>query len=144
MLRPDYDCLAGFATRRRSILPRASRPGERVLIVSSGPGLNLPHLPHGETIAAIDLTLNMVEKTHRRASTLGPAVNASVMAAQHLKFPDESFDAVILNFIVSVVPNPAACVAEVARLCPSVGRLSSINLCPRASGHPSADAPSTL
>jgi SAM-dependent methyltransferase len=107
---------------RRSIALLALHPGERVLIVGAGTGLDLPYLPRGVAITAVDLTPAMVEQTRHRAASLGLAVEADVMDAQRLAFPPASFDAVILHLVVAVVPDPVACLSEAARVLVPGGR----------------------
>ncbi len=44
------------------------------------------------------------------------------MDGQALEFPDKSFDAAILHLIVAVIPDPARCLKEVARVLRPGGR----------------------
>lgn len=120
---PFYDRIARFSRqRRRSIELLRLRPGERVLIMGAGPGADLAFLPEYVDVTATDLTPAMVERIRRRAGRLGRAVDACVMDAQALDFPDESFDAVILHLIVAVVPDPRAVWREAARVLVPGGR----------------------
>ena len=61
---PIYDVVAApfQAGRRRSIALIDLQPGERVLILGCGTGLDIPLLPAGVSIAAIDLTPVMVRR----------------------------------------------------------------------------------
>lgn len=120
---PFYDRVARFgAQRRRSIELLALRPGERVLIVGAGTGADLPYIPPGVEIVAGDITPAMVERIRQRARELGRPVTAEVMDGQALPLPDASFDAAILHLIVAVIPDPVACLREVARVLRPGGR----------------------
>ena len=120
---PLYDRVASFAVQRRnSIELLALEPGERVLLVGAGTGADLPFIPDGVEIVAGDITPAMVDRIHRRAGRLGRPVEADVMDGQALPFPDGSFDAVVLHLIVAVIPDPAACLRETARVLRSGGR----------------------
>jgi phosphatidylethanolamine/phosphatidyl-N-methylethanolamine N-methyltransferase len=120
---PLYDRIARFgAQRRRSIALLALKPGERVLIVGAGTGADLPFIPPGVEIVAGDLTPAMVERIRARARDLGRPVAAEVMDGQALPLPDGSFDAVILHLIVAVIPDPAGCLREAARVLKPGGR----------------------
>jgi ubiquinone/menaquinone biosynthesis C-methylase UbiE len=120
---PLYDRVASFtAQRRRSLELLALEPGESVLLVGAGTGADLPFIPPGVEVVAGDITPAMVELTRRRAGRLGRPVDADVMDGQALPFPDGSFDAVVLHLIVAVIPDPAACVREAARVLRSGGR----------------------
>lgn len=98
--------------------------GERVLILGSGTGMDLEYLPSGVEVTAIDLTPAMVGRTEARADSLGLDVDARVGDARSLPFEDDSFDAVLLHLVLSVVPGPEQVVAETARVLDSEGRVS--------------------
>ncbi len=121
---PIYDLIARstLPLRRRSLAQLALQPGERVLLVGAGTGLDLDCIAPGPVITATDLTPAMLEKLRQRAARLGLAVDARVMDGHALEFPDGSFDAVILHFIVAVIPDPVRCLREVARVLRPGGR----------------------
>ena len=123
LIAPLYDVFAGFGRqRRRSLELLDAKAGERVLIVGCGTGADLAYLALGADVTAVDLTPAMVERTRRRAAALGRAVDARVMNAQALELADASFDAVVLHLILAVVPDPAAAIAEAARVLRPGGR----------------------
>ena len=45
------------------------------------------------------------------------------MDAEHLEFPDRSFDVVMAQYVVTACPNPEACLDEFARVLKSGGEL---------------------
>ncbi|MFA5190525.1 MAG: methyltransferase domain-containing protein [Verrucomicrobiia bacterium] len=121
---PFYDLIAHHtrSMRCRSLAQLNLEPGERVLIVGAGTGLDLDLIATGPIVTATDLTPAMLERLRRRAARLGLAVDARVMDGQALEFADESFDAVILHFIVAVIPDPVRCMREAARVLRPGGR----------------------
>ena len=121
---PFYNVLALFFSRPRaeSIRRLGLRPGERVLIVGAGTGLDLDFLPHDLAVTAIDLTPAMLARLKRRADRQGRKMNAQVMNAESMTFADGTFDAVILHLILAVVPDPVACAREAARVLRCGGR----------------------
>ncbi|HOB76118.1 MAG TPA: methyltransferase domain-containing protein [Phycisphaerae bacterium] len=121
---PVYNLLVWPLSRmRRASIQRLDlRPGEKVLIVGAGTGLDLDYLPSGTDITAIDLTPAMLARLRRRAERLGLAVNARILDGHTLDFPDNSFDAAILHLILAVIPDPVRCVREVARVLRPGGR----------------------
>jgi phosphatidylethanolamine/phosphatidyl-N-methylethanolamine N-methyltransferase len=123
LLAPLYDRVAGFRPqRRRSIELLAPRTGERILIDGCGTGADIPFLPADVEVVATDLTPAMVERTRRRAQSLGRTVDARMMDAQALELPDAWFDAVVLHLILAVVPDPLAAIREAARVLKPGGR----------------------
>jgi ubiquinone/menaquinone biosynthesis C-methylase UbiE len=120
---PVYDRIAGFgAQRRRSVELLAPVPGERILIAGAGTGGDLPYLPDGVRVTAIDLTPAMVRRTRGRAAALGVEVDAHVMDAHALELPSGTFDAVILHLILAVAADPAEVLQEVGRVLVPNGR----------------------
>ncbi len=122
---PFYDGVirALDSSRQHAIELLALQPDERILIVGAGTGEDLRYLPQDIDITAIDLTPSMVEQIRRKAMSLNHDVAVSVMDGQALKFPSEYFDAVVLNLIVAVIPDPIACVREAARVLKPDGRI---------------------
>jgi ubiquinone/menaquinone biosynthesis C-methylase UbiE len=125
---PFYDSLVarvGFDSLRRQSIERLGlRPGDRVLIVGAGTGQDLPHLPTGVEITAIDVTPAMLARLSRRASQLGLSVTAQVMDARRLQFEDSRFDAIILHLILAVMPEPERGLAEAIRVLRPGGRIA--------------------
>lgn len=137
-IAPVYDTFVRFAgPRRRAVELLAPQPGERVLIVGCGTGADLPHLPAGVSVTAVDITPDMVERTRRRAAELGQAVDARVMDASALDFADATFDLVLLHLIVAVVPDPRGCITEAARVLRPGGRASVLDKFVPDGGRPS-------
>ncbi|PKN97508.1 MAG: SAM-dependent methyltransferase [Chloroflexi bacterium HGW-Chloroflexi-4] len=116
VMRPVYG-----AARRRAIELLNLQVGEKVLLPGVGTGLDLPLLPSGAQVTGIDLTPAMLEKARAKSNDKGMIF--AVMNAQALQFPDDTFDAVILNLILSVVPDGAAAFAEAWRVLRPGGRV---------------------
>jgi phosphatidylethanolamine/phosphatidyl-N-methylethanolamine N-methyltransferase len=120
---PVYDKVMGpFAgkARRHAIELLDLQPGERVLLSGVGTGLDLPHIRADAKITGIDLSPAMLRKAQEKVA--GRDVMLCEMTAQALDFLDNSFDVVILNLIVSVVPDGAAAFREAWRVLRSGGR----------------------
>ena len=115
--------------RRRSLALAALRPGERVLLVAAGTGLDLEFLPDGVEVIATDLTPAMVARLEARAHALHAVerdlrVRAEVMDAAALALPDASVDVVVLHLALAVVPDPVAAIGEAARVLRPGGRVA--------------------
>jgi len=110
--------------RKRAIERLDPQRGERILLLGSGTGMDLEYVPQGVDVTAIDVTPAMVRRTEARGDSLGIDVDARVGDARSLPFDDESFDAVVLHLVLSVVPDPEAVVAETARVLDADGRVS--------------------
>jgi phosphatidylethanolamine/phosphatidyl-N-methylethanolamine N-methyltransferase len=116
---PVYDLVADRIFRRyrkRSIELLQAKPDDAILILGAGTGLDLPYLQGYTHITANDITPGMITKLKERADSLGIPVEAHVMNGQHLTYPNNSFDAVILHLIIAVIPDPVACIKEVERV----------------------------
>lgn len=123
---PVYDLVARPLERgrKRAIERLDLGSDDRILILGSGPGVDLEYLPDGASITAVDITPAMVRRTAARADRLGLSVDATVGDAGALPYGDDSFDAVLLHLVLSVVPDPDAVVAETARVLDPEGRVS--------------------
>lgn len=116
LIAPFYDAAIGRATqaaRQRSLSALPEKPG-RVLLAGVGTGLDLPHLPPQHHYVGLDLNQAMLRRALPR---VGQFDFLPVQGdAQRLPFADSSFDCAVLHLILAVVPQPAHCFAEIARV----------------------------
>ena len=115
---PFYDILVGYFknTRKKSIQSLETKPGDKVLLIGAGTGLDLQMLPEDCEITAIDITPAMIEKVKKRNQKLNCRLTAIVMDGQALQFPDSSFHKIVLHFVLAVIPDPIACIKEAERV----------------------------
>ncbi len=103
-------------------------PGERVLDVGSGAGTDslIAAQMVGEQghVTGIDMTLEMLAKARAAAAEMGVSnVEYVESEAERLPFPDESFDVVISNGVIDLIPDKDAVFAELFRVLAPGGRL---------------------
>ena len=93
--------------RLQAIQRMAIKPGDRVLEVGVGTGINLPLYPKEATVTGIDFSAEMLEKARERIDAQGRAQRpAAADGRADLKFDDGSFDIVYAPYVISVVPDP--------------------------------------
>jgi phosphatidylethanolamine/phosphatidyl-N-methylethanolamine N-methyltransferase len=104
------------------------QPGERVLEVGVGTGINLSLYPKNCTVTGIDFSSSMLEKARERAARKEIRnMRLLQMDAGDLKFADGSFDIVYAPYLISVVPDPVKVAQEMHRVCRSGGRIIFLN-----------------
>lgn len=104
------------------------QPGERVLEVGVGTGINLSLYPKQCSVIGIDFSSSMLEKGRERAARKGIRnVRLLQMDAADLKFADDSFDIVYAPYLISVVPDPVRVAQEMHRVCRAGGRIIFLN-----------------
>ena len=103
-------------------------PGARVLDLGSGAGTDslIAAQMVGETgrVTGIDMTREMLAKARTAATEIG-ATNVEFVEgeAEHLPFDDESFDIVISNGVIDLIPDKDSVFAELHRVLVPGGRL---------------------
>jgi phosphatidylethanolamine/phosphatidyl-N-methylethanolamine N-methyltransferase len=117
---PVYDLVFGavFEHGRHAAIAAAERIGGRILEVGVGTGLSLPYYSPDVRLCGVDISEPMLRKAQERVTELGlKNVEAlAVMDAEHLDFPDDSFDVVVAQYVITTVPNPEATLDEFARV----------------------------
>jgi SAM-dependent methyltransferase len=103
-------------------------PGERVLDLGSGAGTDslIAAQMVGEQghVTGIDMTPEMLAKAGAAAAEMGVAnVEFVESEAERLPFPDESFDVVISNGVIDLIPDKDAVFAELFRVLAPGGRM---------------------
>jgi phosphatidylethanolamine/phosphatidyl-N-methylethanolamine N-methyltransferase len=126
-----YDLVFGptlHPGRIEAIRKMRIRPGDSVLEVGVGTGINLSMYPSACEITGIDLSAPMLDKARDRILNKGLR-NCRVMEmdAAQMKFPDESFDIVYAPYLISVVPDPVKVAREMRRVCRRGGRIVILN-----------------
>src|SRR5256714_2233582 len=126
-----YDLVFGPALhpgRVDAIKRMGIRPGDRVLEVGVGTGINAALYPRDCSVTGIDLSSSMLEKARERVARKGVRnVRLLQMDAANLKFADDSFDIVYAPYVISVVPDPVALASEMRRVCRPGGRIVILN-----------------
>ncbi|MCA0422815.1 MAG: class I SAM-dependent methyltransferase [Proteobacteria bacterium] len=107
-----------LAHARRDAVAAAVVCGNEVLEVGVGTGLSLPEYPAHCHVSGCDLSEPMLAKAFEKIERHGltNVRGLSVMDACHLGFPDQAFDAVVAQFLLTLVPNPEQALDEFARV----------------------------
>ena len=137
-LAPVYEAWARAteSKARRRVLELASvRPGEDVLEVATGTGVQLTRLaranPGGRTVG-VEISEGMLAQTRRRLEHAGLAGEVEVIEGSGLELPlaDQSFDLIVNGYMLDLLPRddiPRA-LAEFQRVLRPGGRLVLSNM----------------
>jgi phosphatidylethanolamine/phosphatidyl-N-methylethanolamine N-methyltransferase len=126
-----YDLVFGptlHPGRLQAIQRMAMTPGDRVLEVGVGTGINAALYPKECAVTGIDFSAGMLEKARERVARHGLRnIRLLQMDAGDLKFGDDSFDIVYAPYLISVVPDPVKVAQEMRRVCRPGGRIIFLN-----------------
>src|ERR1700732_3992205 len=117
---PVYDLVFGavFERGRHAAIAPADRVAARIREGVAGPGISLPAYSPRNRLCGVDISEPMLRKAKERVAEFG-LTNVEglwVMDAEHLSFPDASFDVVVAQYVITTVPDPEATLDEFARI----------------------------
>jgi phosphatidylethanolamine/phosphatidyl-N-methylethanolamine N-methyltransferase len=115
--------------RVRAVRAIRSKPGLRVLELGIGTGLTVPLYSRDWSVAGVDLSPAMLMQARKRITELGLNQTVTLVEADgaHLPFEDESFDVVLVPYVMSVVPDPLSVGREMRRVCRTDGQIILVN-----------------
>jgi phosphatidylethanolamine/phosphatidyl-N-methylethanolamine N-methyltransferase len=117
LIAPLYDLVVSrplLRARTQSLRSLPTDVAGKVLLSGIGTGLDLPLLPKLHHYTALDFNAAMLERAKPRST--GLQVDWVMGDSMALPFADTYFDHVVLHLILAVVPQPAQCLSEAARV----------------------------
>ena len=129
---PTYDLMFGpiFHQGRIAVARRVnSLDCATVLEVGVGTGLSLPLYDADKRITGVDVSPEMLVQARQRVADerMKNVVALHEMDGENLGFADGSFDTVVASYVMSVVPHPQRCLAEMTRVCAPGGTIVVCN-----------------
>ena len=115
--------------RERAVQSIQSRPGLRLLELGIGTGLTAPLYSRDWSVVGVDLSPAMLSQARKRIAELGLGDSVRLLQADgaRLPFDDESFDVVLVPYVMSVVPDPIGVGRELRRVCRPSGQIILLN-----------------
>lgn len=87
-----------------------------VLELGAGTGANLPYYAADVKLTAFERNAAMASRLSKRATSLGRSIQVNVARGGRLPYPDGSFDAVVVSFVLCSVTDVASILSEVRRV----------------------------
>lgn len=82
-----------------------------------------PIYPPAAVIHGVQLSKPMLERALARAHRLGRHLHVETMNAEHLPFPDQSFNIAVSTLTLCTTPDPLRLLREMGRVCCPDGRV---------------------
>ena len=132
-LGPQYDRLGALLSFgqdprwRKAMVSHIPRDGGSVLDVATGTGLVAERLlAQGHRVTGLDQSPDMLAVARGR---FGDRVELVEASATSIPFPDASFDHLTFTYLLRYVDDPAATLAELARVVRPGGTVANLEFC---------------
>ena len=147
-LGPTYDRYASLLSfgqdprwRRFLVSRTQAGPADTVLDVATGTGAVAAELIHRKrcVVVGLDQSPEMLESARRRIEQAGLEERIQLVegSAERLPFPDRAFDGLTFTYLVRYVEDPAATLAELARVVQPGGVIAGLEFgLPRGAWRP--------
>jgi ubiquinone/menaquinone biosynthesis C-methylase UbiE len=134
---PVYNATHAWSLPRRHTarLALGLKPGQRVLDLACGTGLNFSHLRElvGEPgqVTGVDLSPRMLDVARKLIAAHGwKNVEVREADAASLPFPDASLDQAIVSFALNIIPDYVGAIEEVKRVLVRGGKFVALEMTP--------------
>lgn len=128
---PLYDLVFGpvLSQGRRDSIAAAERIGGRILEVGVGTGISLTKYSGKSRVVGVDYSEPMIRKARERVleHKLAHVEALAVMDGTQLAFADESFDAVLAQYVITTVTDPERTLDEIVRVTRPGGEIILVN-----------------
>ena len=115
--------------RERAIRTIPATAGLRILELGIGTGLTASLYRREWSVTGVDLSGPMLRKARERVTRLGLTATVRLVQADGvwLPFDSDSFDVVLVPYVMSAVPDPVGVGREIRRVCKPDGRIILLN-----------------
>ncbi|KQP24711.1 SAM-dependent methyltransferase [Methylobacterium sp. Leaf102] len=117
---PVYDVVYDKLTEpaARDAVEAAVACGPRILEAGVGTGLSLGYYPRTSFVCGVDLSEDMLKRARAKVLRRGltHVRGLQVMDVCRLGYADASFDAVVAQFLITLVPDPEGALSEFLRV----------------------------
>ncbi len=128
---PIYDVVFGavFEPGRKAAIAQVERIGGRILEFGVGTGFALPAYKRSNRFVGVDISEPMLQKAREKVEKerLTHVEGLCLMDGAQMGFADASFDAVVAQFVITVVPHPEETLDEMARVLRPGGEIILVN-----------------
>lgn len=128
---PYYDAVYArmLGGGRRKAVKAALACGRDILEVGVGTGLSLGDYPKEYNVTGIDLSKPMLERARQKITdqSLTTVTGLAVMDACRLGFADQRFDAVVAQYMLTLVPDAEMALDEFSRVLKIGGEIILVN-----------------